>query len=552
MLFRVLGPLETRLPGQIARKPATLLASLLAGPGEWVSCDKLIDAIWHGQAPPVSARSNIKSYVCRLRRDLPPAQAGPRIEGRPGAYRIHLDAGELDVGCFRQLALQARLAMSCGDIAAAEEHVTEALALWRGTPFPELPAAPLVANLEETRWELREMLADALAGQARHQEAITVLRELTAEDPLREGQWVRLVRVLHQAGRRVEALSAYEHARTVLADELGVEPGVQLVEAHRLALKQHGRPRCELPRDVPDFAGRAHEADLLAGLGESCATSVPVGVIDGMPGVGKTALAVHVAHEIAENFPDGQLFVELGTVSAGDVLARLLRSAGVQAIPAATAERAAMWRAELAGRRVLLVLDDAQHTEQVEPLLPGSPGCMVLVTTRTRLLRLPAVDAVTLDPFGDEEAARFFAGDWRMGAAPGAMSGVVRLCGGLPAAIRSAAMAFRRRPKWTAHQFAAWLADEPAAGVGALIESACLRLAEPERLILHVVCSLPDVLLDVTVVAQAAGLGTAEARRRLEHLVDNHLLGHHGSGKYAVHRVVRDVAQRVVLVSRTA
>jgi DNA-binding SARP family transcriptional activator len=546
MLLRVLGPLEISPAGAFANKPATLLVSLLVTPGEWVSCETLIDAIWSGRTPPSSARSNIKSYVWQLRRALGSA----RIEGRPGAYRVCLAPGELDVDCLKQHASAARGALAAGEVAAAVEHSTAALALWRGTPFTELPTettAPVVAHLTELRWELRVMLADALSAQSRYQEAIAALRELAIADPLREGTWARLVRVLHRAGRRSEALAAYEEARTVLAEQLGVSPGRELVEACRVATTERQvAARCELPRDMPDFTGRTDEVARLQELGRTV-KSVPVAVIDGMPGVGKTALAVHVAHAIAERFPDGQLFLDLGDASASDVLARLLRTLGVTGIPQDVPERAALWRASLAGRRMLLVFDDVRDTAQVEPLLPGSPGCMVLVTTRTRLLRLPAVLAVTLDPLRQDQAVELFtsAGDWRIGAAPQAMREIAELCGGLPAAVRSAAMVFRSRPKWTANQFAAWLEQKPAAGMSGLVESACERLAEADRRMLGVVALLVDA--DATTAAQAAGVSVPEARRSLEALVDQHLLGQHPSGKYAMHRLVRNYFRNAVM-----
>jgi DNA-binding SARP family transcriptional activator len=564
MLFRVLGPLETRQPGEpaiqwVTRKPATLLATLLLNAGRWVSCDQLIEVIWYEQVRPPSTRSNIKSYVWQIRRALPPGPRGSRIESRSGAYRLHVADGELDMDCFTQHATWARQAMADGDLPATAEHVTTALGLWRGTPFPELVMAaedPLVANLVELRWELREMLADVLAGQGQYREAIVLLRELTAEGPLREGTWTRLVRTFHQAGRRSEALAAYEQARAVLADELGIEPGQELAEAHRCALtEQHGRqqvlvrPRCDLPRDVPDFTGRADEVVRLTELGRSSATSVPVAVIDGMPGVGKTALAVHVARRIAGQFPDGQLFIDLhARQSSADVLARLLRTIGIseQAIPATTDERAAMWRSELAGHRLLLVLDDARSTEQIEPLLPGNPGCMVLVTSRTRL-RLDAVDSVTLQPLGSAESAALFlaaAHDWRINAEPAALGEITRLCGGLPTAIRAAVTLFRDRPQWTAGQLVAHFADEPGLGVAAVIESAYRRLADPERRMLHTAGLAPDGELDIPRAAQAAGITAAEARQRLEHLANHHLLGQPAPGRYAVHSTVRDFARR--------
>jgi DNA-binding SARP family transcriptional activator len=552
MLYRVLGPLETCPPGAFANKPATLLVSLLATPGEWVSCEKLIDAIWYERTPPSSARSNIKSYVWQLRRVL----GGSRIEGRSGAYRVCVQPGELDVDCFKQRAADARSALAAGDVTRAVEHLTAALELWRGTPFTELPSemsGPVVANLTELRWELRETLADAFAAQSRYQEAIAELRALTVADPLREGPWAQLVRTLHQAGRRSEALAVYEDARAVLDEELGVAPGAELSDACRAAMTERQvKARCELPRDVPDFTGRGDEVARLLDLSRTSEKSVPVAVIDGMPGVGKTALAVHVAHSIAEQFPDGQLFLDLGNASAAGILARLLRTLGVTEIPADVSERAALWRASLVGLRLLLVFDDVRDTAQIEPLLPGSPGCMVLVTTRTRLLRLPAVDAVSLDPLGQDQAAQLLlnAGDWRMGAAPQAVQEVTNLCAGLPAAIRTAAMVFRSRPKWTANQVAAWLADEPAAGVSALIESAVQRLAEEDRRMLDVAALLPEV--DVPAAAQAAGIAAADARRLLENLVDQHFLSHHPSGKYTVHRVVRDFTRGSSVTALTA
>lgn len=465
MLFRVLGPLETGAAPRRwgARKPAALLAALLLDAGEWVSCDRLVDAVWSDQEPPASAVSNVKTYVWQIRKSL--CDGATRVEGRPGAYRVRVRAGELDVDRFREHVRHARRAMSDGDPAGAVDHLTAALALWRGRPFAELPgamAAPVVAELDELRWDAREALADALTALGRLREAVALLRELTAADPLREGLWARLVRVLLHEGRRGEALAVYEQARTVIAEELGVDPGRDLVEAHRQALGERapGRAaRCDLPRAVPDFTGRAGEVARVAHLSLTSPTCVPVVVVDGAAGIGKTALAVHVAHRIADRFPDGQLHVDLRREPPGsaDLLARLLHRLGVQDVPAGPEDRAAAWRAELAGRRVLLVLDSATSAEQVIPLLPGSPGCMVLVTAESRL-RLDAVETIGLEPLSTAESATLF----RMGA-PEASADVVReatrFARGVPAAIRKALALFRGSPQWTARRFADGLAD---------------------------------------------------------------------------------------------
>lgn len=466
MLFRVLGPLETRPPGGAARrwgarKPAALLAALLLNAGEWVSCERLVDAVWTGRTPPPSAESNVKTYVWQLRKALG-AEAG-KIEGGHGAYRIAVTAGDLDVDCFKDHTRLARRAMADGDPAGAVTHLEAALALWRGVPFADLPdavAAPVVAELDELRWELRETLAEALTALDRFRDAIALLRELTAADPLREGLWARLVRVLVRADRRTEALATYERARAVIADELGVGPGPELAEAHRLALAEPTASLRELPRAVPDFTGREREVVGIVHLSRSNGTCVPVAVVDGEPGIGKTAFAVYVAHRIAERFPDGQLYVDLHRdhVSGADLLARLLRKVGVHDVPASEDDRAAAWRAALAGRRVLLLLDGATSEDQVTPLLPGTAGCMVLVTT-TAHLRLEAVRTTTLTALTAAETTALFRAD-----APDAPAALVReatgLTGGLPALVRTAAALVHRYPRWTGRRLAAELAAQ--------------------------------------------------------------------------------------------
>jgi hypothetical protein len=251
---------------------------------------------------------------------------------------------------------------------------------------------------------------------------------------------------------------------------------------------------------------------------------------------------VHVAHRLAPSFPDAQLQVELGDGGPGEVLDRLLRAIGVadEAIPADASGRAALWRAELAHRRVLVLLDDARSTEQVRPLLPGSPGSLMLITTRTRALRLDGVCAVTLDPLPPAAAAELFreiAADRRVATEPAAVGEVARLCGGLPAALRAAADSLRSRPKWTVEQLVGQLAElAPAAD---LIVSAVRPLPEQPRRALAALAALPDDC-DAAAVAAAAGYTPAQARRALEDLLDRHLAGQQGTGRYRLHPLVRD------------
>jgi hypothetical protein len=278
----------------------------------------------------------------------------------------------------------------------------------------------------------------------------------------------------------------------VLADELGVDPGRALAEAHRHALAEPAtrRVRCDLPRDVPDFTGRSGEVARLTELSRSAAATVPVVVVDGMPGVGKSAFAVHVAHRIAGEFPDGQLFVDLSPdgepLGADVLLARLLRAAGVRDIPDTVVERAAAWRALLAGRRVLLVLDDASSSDQVRPLLPGSAGCMVVITARTRVLHLDAIEPMTLTPLPATQTADLF----RSGTGTSAddvVREVVRRTGGLPAAVRAATALFRERPQWTSGQFATRLGEETTRTATALAEPIYHELDDRQRRLLHAV-----------------------------------------------------------------
>ncbi|AXB47449.1 AfsR/SARP family transcriptional regulator [Amycolatopsis albispora] len=552
MLFRVLGPLEAQTPdGTVlelgARKPTTVLATLLLNPNGWTSVAQLIGATWHEQAAPASAEANLKTYIWQLRRALP----GDRIESRPGAYRLRVEHGELDTDLVAAAVPAARQALADGDADEAARRYTEALARWRGRPFDGLDpefAEPVLTRLEELRHELRLGLADAWLAGHRYPDAIALLHELTDEDPLREAAWSRLVRALHRAGRRDEAIAAFGRARTLLSQELGIEPGPELSAAFTEALEPGGRRRCcDLPRDLPTLTGRESELDALRSQ-RAHGGPVPVLVVDGMPGVGKTALAVHFAHEVAEDYPDARLFVDLRAndpLSAEDALARLLRAAGVpdSAIPADLDERAALWRGELDGRRVLLVLDNAADAAQVTPLLPGTAGCLVLVTTRNRALAVEGTRGLTLAPLDAWSAAEMFrtgVGDWRTDAEPAAVADIVGLCGGLPAVLRAAAARLRSRPLWTVGRLATRLAAEPLPGMAELLEPSYRRLAEPERRLFAGLGRYAEV--DVQLAAKLAGLSRAEAMRALETLADRHLLDPRAGEVYACHPAVRSVA----------
>jgi DNA-binding SARP family transcriptional activator len=530
VLFHVLGPLEARgHEGAVlelgAGKLATVLANLLLHPNAWVRADQLIEATWHEQVAPASAEANLKTYVSNLRRVLPSP-----IDSRPGAYRLRVEPAELDAHRVEEQAAVARRALAGGSWSTAVPVLEESLALWRGEPYEGLAGETALAaadRLGELHRELREMLAEAHLALGRPLEAIETLRELTTEDPLREGAWTQLVTALQLAGRRGEALAAYRRARAVLSEELGVEPGPALAEAHRKALA--GAPRFvarrELPRDVAGFVGRKAE---LAAL-----RSVPLVVIDGMTGVGKTALAVHAAYQLAPRFPDGQFFVDLRiSPDPGEVLGRLLRGIGIAGVPSDVDERAALWRSELTRRRVLLVLDDAVDDRQVRPLLPGTSASSVLITTRNRGWSLEGAERVSLAPLDDHDSAEVFGdGD----------TDVVRACGGLPAALRAAADRLRSRPLWTGDDLAEWV------GELGLFDEVSAQLGPAERNAFHALGELPAEF-DVRLAARTLGLGHAETRRLLEDLVDRHLLD--VTVRYRSHPLVRARAGRLATLPR--
>ncbi|MCO1582055.1 NACHT domain-containing protein [Crossiella sp. SN42] len=550
-IFHILGPVEARDPaGAVlelgARKPVTVLATLLLHPNAWVRVDRLIESTWHEQAVPASAEANLKTYICRLRRLLPSA-----IESRPGAYRLLVAPGELDADRVADLAAAARTALAEGAPHRAIALYTEALSAWRGRPFEDLPGAEFQSaadRLEEIRRDLRESLAEAqlAAGEARA--AISGLRALTADEPLREAAWTQLVRALHAAGRRAEALATYHQARRVLAEELGVDPGPALAEAHQqaLATPATSHPRRELPRDIPGFTGRTAELTALAG-----STPGQTIVLDGMTGAGKTALAVHAAHRLAARYPDGQFFLDLRAhaeappLTPADALARLLRGLGHTAIPADADERAALWRSELSGRRVLLVLDDAADEDQLRPLLPGASASLTLVTTRTRDWRLPGETRYPLNPLSPTESATLF--HTATGRPLTSLTTALTACGGNPGALHTVATQLAIRPQWTAADLADWLAS---AQLAPGLTGSYRRLSAGARSAFHALAALPPEF-DARQAGQQLGLSHPDTRRLLEELTDHHLLEAPAPNRFQTHPLVRAHARAARPLSST-
>ncbi|WP_371785125.1 AfsR/SARP family transcriptional regulator [Streptosporangium subroseum] len=483
-------------------KQRTLLGALLARPNTAVATEQLIDELWADTEPPLSAAENLRLYIYRIRRALRDPQ---RILSQPLGYYLLVKDGELDSERFEKLLLEGRRALAAGNNARASEVLRHGLDLWRGPSFAGTRGAAIVggesARLGELRIVALEMRIEADLQLNRHADLIPELTQLATEFPLRERFRVQLMHTFHRTGRQAEALQVYRDTRQLLVAELGLEPGPELRALEKAILVSddrpdipvenvrrdqvvlHARPEdsddvspeavnpCLLPRDTTDFTGREeHVRSLCEAILANDEPQMMIFAIGGRGGVGKTSLVLHVAHRLQDFFTGGQLYVDLhgaeGQPSeAGKVLARFLRAFKVpgSSIPETLDERAEMYRAQLAGRRALIVLDNAADEAQIQPLLPGMPSCVVLVTSRARLTGLSGAHLIELDTLTNEQAIelmiRMCGGD-RVGGEPEEAAELVRLCGGLPLALGIIGARLKARPHWSLGRMAQKLADE--------------------------------------------------------------------------------------------
>ncbi|WP_410620632.1 BTAD domain-containing putative transcriptional regulator [Amycolatopsis sp. cmx-8-4] len=470
--FAVLGALAIESPpGQwpVLRgaRQRTLLAVLLLNANQHVHVDVLVEALWP-ERPPKSYASNLHTYLSRLRERID----GLRVEHGPLGYRLRAEPHELDLLAFRAAVAEGKRA---GDAVAASKHYRRALAQWRGPVLAGLPVPRLeadVARLESERLAVFEDCVDAELTAGRHGELTGELQAMITEHPLRERLAAQLMTALHRAGRQGDSLEIYRRLRTTLIEELGVEPGAEARRVHAAVLRGEDPvprqpapvwPVCQLPPDVADFTGRDAElAELTEVLGSG--DGVPVAVLSGEPGAGKSTLAVRAAHRLRARFPDGQLYVPSGPRDLGDVLADLLRALGVTgpAIPDDVRARAAVFRGRLTDRRVLVVLDDATDPEHVRTLLPGTPGCAVLVTSRRRLSGLAGAHRLPLGPLPDADAASLLTrlAGGRVAREPADAARIIAACDHLPLALRIAGSRLAIRPHLRLAELADRLEDE--------------------------------------------------------------------------------------------
>ncbi|MGI5499991.1 BTAD domain-containing putative transcriptional regulator [Lentzea sp. CA-135723] len=557
--FEVLGPVrawlgEIEIPLGPPQQRAILGILLLRG-GRSVTPDQLISAVWGPEAPQ-AATGMIRSYVSRLRRVLP---AGV-ITSVGGGYA--LPPTSLDATDFSRHLAEARAA---GTAHATATHLRAALDLWRGVPLAGVNgdyAESERVRLTEQRLAAIEDLAAADIELGRHVEAADALDEVIAGEPLRERPRELLMHALYRAGRQADALAVFADVRRRLDDELGLEPGPELREMQRRILTSdpalvrdqpaHHRHPAQLPPDLPRFVGRS---ELMSGMVDAlnpADASVPLLGLEGLAGVGKTALAVHIGHTVAARFPDGQLFADLGRTT--DPLSALLRALGHTDLPASEAERATLWRSSTAGRRLLVVLDNARDTHQVRALLPGTGGPAVLITARQRLYSLPYGHWLRLTGLRPDESLALLeelVGD-RVRRDPDTARVLVSRTAGLPQVIAGIATRIASRPEWTLPDALSRLGrpredavvrppectviEEPF--VSALDE---LAPAQARAFRLLAIGDGPDISLPAA--AAVLDLPARETALLVESLVDVHLIASAGGDRYVYPEPVRHFAR---------
>ena len=594
--FSVLGPLRAwRGSAELDLGPnqqRAILAMLAVRANQLVTIDDLIELLWD-QNPPNSAINVIHRYIGAIRRLLEPElvarSSGRWLTRQGGAYRLAADEGTSDLIAFRHQVDDARLARAGNRLPAAFERLMGALRLRRGVCGAGLeihgrPREYFAAVDREYAAVVAETADVALAcGQALH--TLPLLRQVAADDPLNESLQARLLLLLAATGQQALALSHYQMVREQLSDELGVDPGAELRAAHDRVLRQElstaaagGQadparalvPPAQLPADLPTFTGREAELSQVSTMlsPDSGSPIAAICAIDGMAGIGKTTFAIHWAHRAAKHFPDGQLYLNLhgfdssdSATTPADALGALLHSLGVPSvqIPDGSETRAGLYRSVLAGKRVLIVLDNARDVEQVRPLLPGSPGCLVIATSRNLLAGLAMAEGarlLTLNlpslPTARETLERRLGVD-RVAAEPEAAEEIIQRCGRLPLALAIVAARAAARPTFTLASIVADLRRSQGrldafgtAGVAAdtrTVFSWSYHHLSPQAARLFRLLHLqPATDITAAACASLAGVPPGEAEALVAELASTALVTEHQPGRFTWHDLIRAYA----------
>jgi DNA-binding SARP family transcriptional activator len=601
MDVRILGPLEVYGAGGLLALGGTqqraVLAMLALHLDEVVFTEFLVDGLW-GDRPPATAVNIVQAYVSRLRKALQtgqdPGVAGTAVLQRRGhGYVLELDPEQLDLHRFERLAREGARALSSAPDRAAST-LREALDLWRGQPLAEFADEPFaqaeIPRLGQQRLTALEARLEADLALGRHGEAVGELQALVAQWPLHEGLHGLLMLSLYRSGRQAEALGVYQRMRRRLADELGVDPGGPLKQLHQRILRadpaltltvtatatagepsppEEGRVPRQLPAPARHFTGRIAElAALDALLAEATAAGAPVVIsaITGTAGTGKTTLAVYWAHRIADRFPDGQLYVNLRGFDPGglpmapaEAVRGFLDALAVRPaqLPVDLDAQAALYRSRLAGKKMLIVLDNARDTAQVQPLLPGTPGCLVLVTSRRQLTGLVAgagAQPLTLDLFTHVEAEALLSrrfGPARIAAEPQATREIITSCARLPLALTLVAARAAAQPTFSLATLAGELRDAharldalagqdgPAADVRSVFSWSYRQLSDPAARLFRLLGLHPGPHVTVAAATSLAGVSLSQVRSLLAELTGAHLLAEPTPGRYAFHDLLR-------------
>ncbi|HEU5331576.1 MAG TPA: BTAD domain-containing putative transcriptional regulator [Actinocrinis sp.] len=608
MQFTVLGPVKAWRDGIELRlgppKQRAVLALLLAQAGRSVPAHHLVDALW-GQSPPPSARNVVHRHVGALRRLLEPElasrSAARRLVRDGDGYRLDVAADELDLLRFRALREEAgTLARDAATRASAVPLFIKALSLWSGSFGAGLPptvrAHPAIAAVDREHAEAVREAADAAVATGRAEQVLALVRHAADEEPYDEGLHARLMVVLAASGRRAEALEHYQSMRTRLSAELGVEPGPALRQAHRQVLRgleagapaedqpadqpdPHGAARtrpAQLPRDLEAFAGRQRE---LAGLrallptGGAAPGTVVISAVAGAPGVGKTTLAIHWAHQVAPLFPDGQLYVDLrgydpsgAVVPPHEAIRGFLDALGVPSgeVPSGFDAQVGKYRSLLAERRMVVVLDNARSADQVRPLLPAAAGCLSIVTSRDQLLGLVAsggVRAWRLDALSARESLEFLArrlGRRRVAAQPEAAGALAELCGHLPLTLAVVCARAGEHPATPLADFVAELREshgsldafetgDAATDARSVFSWSYRTLTPAAARMFRLLALSPAPEVSLRAAASLAGLDVRAARSALGALTRAQLWREPAPGRFAAHDLLRVYGRELAL-----